>query len=377
MKRLTGLLVVLAFAFTAPWISGLASAEEAAFDKYKNIIDYDTFATYAVIPVRDDVVIVDSRPSKKKYDKGHVPGAINIPNTFFDKMVDKLPQDKATALIFYCGGLKCPLSHKSAFKAEALGYTNVMVYAEGFPVWKKKGNFVSVSEKFIKKLVDKPDGSVIVEARPARKKYAKGHVPTAINIPNTFFDKMTDKLPADKNTRLIFYCGGPKCPLSLKSATKAKALGYTNVMLFQAGYPAWKKAYGAGDTAGATAPAAKKAAAAPAIQAGPEGDTITIESFKAVMSQAPDSVHLIDVRDPKEYQKAHFKNVKNIPVEDLEDQVADLPSDKPIVFVCATGARSSEAYDIVKMVRADMQVYYLDAEIDFKPDGAYEVRANE
>ena len=235
-----------------------AATEEEGFKKYTKIIGYDAFATFAVIPARTDVTIVDSRPARKKYDKGHVPGAINIPNTFFDKQVDKLPEDINQPVIFYCGGLKCPLSHKSAYKAEALGYTNVMVFAEGFPAWKSKGNFASVSAAFVKKLVDNPDGSVIVDARPARKKYDKGHVPGAINIPNTFFDKQVDKLPADKDTRLIFYCGGNKCPLSVKSATKAKALGYTDVMLFQGGYPAWVKAYGRGEMAAAAAPKTAK-----------------------------------------------------------------------------------------------------------------------
>ena len=183
-----------------------------------------------------------------------------------------------------------------------------------------------------------------------------------------------DKLPADKKTRLIFYCGGPKCPLSLKSANKAKALGYTNIMLFQAGYPAWKKAYGAGPMAGK---AKEKAAAAPVkkavIETGPDGDTITIDSSKQIMANAPDAITLIDVRDPQEFKGAHMPNVPNLPVEELEPQVAGLPSDKPIVFVCATGARSSEAYDIVKMVKPDMKVFYLDAEIDFKKDGSYVV----
>ena len=371
MQRLVGLLVLAAFAFL-PAAGMAAASEEASFEKYTNIIDYETFAAYAVIPVRDDVTIIDSRPTRKKYDIGHVPGAIGIPNTFFDKLVDKLPADKDQALIFYCGGVKCPLSHKSAYKAEALGYTNVMVFAEGFPAWKANGNFASVSTAYVKKLVDNPDGSVIIDARPARKKYDKGHVPGAINIPNTFFDKQVDKLPKDKDTRLVFYCGGYKCPLSLKSATKARDLGYTDVVLFQAGYPAWVEAYGAGETVSAAAPAAAQAAL-PAIETGPDGDTITIASFTEIVAKAPDSVYLIDVRDPGEYEAAHIPGMENIPVEELEDQVADLPADKPVIFVCATGARSSEAYDIVKMIRPEMQVLYLDAEIDFAKDGSFNV----
>jgi rhodanese-related sulfurtransferase len=50
---------------------------------------------------------------------------------------------------------------------------------------------------------------VLVDSRPARKKYDQGHIPTAINIPDTSFDKEKDKLPAEKDKLLVFYCEGP------------------------------------------------------------------------------------------------------------------------------------------------------------------------
>ena len=55
----------------------------------------------------------------------------------------------------------------------------------------------------------KPEGVTIVDSRPYKPKYANGHIPTAVSIPDSQFDKMTDKLPQDKNRLLIFYCGGP------------------------------------------------------------------------------------------------------------------------------------------------------------------------
>jgi len=50
---------------------------------------------------------------------------------------------------------------------------------------------------------------MIIDSRPYKPKYVNGHIPTAVSIPDSQFDKMTDKLPQDKNTLLIFYCGGP------------------------------------------------------------------------------------------------------------------------------------------------------------------------
>lgn len=61
--------------------------------------------------------------------------------------------------------------------------------------------------QFVK--IPRPKDVLLIDARPARKKFDKGYIPTAINIPDSQFAKMTDKLPADKGTLLIYYCEGP------------------------------------------------------------------------------------------------------------------------------------------------------------------------
>jgi hypothetical protein len=47
----------------------------------------------------------------------------------------------------------------------------------------------------------------LVDSRPLPR-FQEGAIPTAINIPYPAFDKMKDKLPADKNATLVFYCSG-------------------------------------------------------------------------------------------------------------------------------------------------------------------------
>jgi rhodanese-related sulfurtransferase len=49
-------------------------------------------------------VIIDSRPKRPKYDKGHIPGAISMPDSKFDELKGTLPGDKSIPLVFYCGG---------------------------------------------------------------------------------------------------------------------------------------------------------------------------------------------------------------------------------------------------------------------------------
>ncbi|MDJ0831775.1 MAG: rhodanese-like domain-containing protein [Desulfobacterales bacterium] len=237
---------------------------------------------------------------------------------------------------------------------------------------KVAGNYPAVSTNWVKKQIDKKTDMVLVDSRPKRKKYDKGHIPTAISIPDSQFVKMQNELPTDKNTPLVFYCGGLKCRLSHKSAKKAIDLGYTKVKVFAEGYPAWVKAYGKGEMT--TAASAKKAAKSQ-LKAGKEEGSVDKDTFINIVKNKPESIMLIDVRDADEYQTGSFKTAVNIPVDQLEDKIKTLPTDKPVVFVCGTGARSGESFYMVQDVRPEMKnVYYLEGELTFKKDGSFEVK---
>lgn len=350
-----------------------AAAQSALQPKegwFSVLTTFDKVRAEATIPPKKGVTIVDSRPTARQYDPGHIPGAINIPDTAFDKSVDKLPADKAAKLIFYCGGLDCMLSHDSAKKAKALGYTDIAVYAEGMPDWKAKGGPVAVSGAHIKKLMDEKQPYTLIDARPKRVT-DKGIIPTALAISDTDFDKNVDKLPADKASLVIYYCGGLECVLSDQSADKARKLGYTNVVTYPEGYPEWEKLYGAGPAA-AAAPTGAAPAAAPAKAAlvpGKEKGSVTVASFEAAWKADPTAILLVDVRNPNEFASGTIKGAVNVPMNELEKKLTTFPKDKPIVFICGTGARSGEAYDTAKLYAADLQVSFLDANIKFAGDG--------
>jgi hypothetical protein len=48
---------------------------------------------------------------------------------------------------------------------------------------------------------------MLIDARPLPR-FQDGSIPTAVNIPFPAFDKMKDKLPADKASLIIYYCAG-------------------------------------------------------------------------------------------------------------------------------------------------------------------------
>jgi rhodanese-related sulfurtransferase len=363
---------ILAALFVVAFFAGCSTTTTtpapAAQDwRFHDIVDVAFVQQYAKVPMAGDVMIIDARPKRAKYDKGHIPMAVSIPDSQFDKMTDQLPADKDALLIYYCGGPKCKLSHKSAAKAEALGYQNVKVFEAGFPGWMAvEGNYAAVSDTWMKQQIDAGADMIVVDSRPKRTKYDKGHIPTAISVPDSQFEKLSEQLPEDKSKLLVFYCGGYTCKLSHKSAAKAIEMGYTNVKVFAAGYPAWK-------TVAGTATAAK--AAPKQIKGGAEEGSIDIDAFKQIIAQNPGSVYLIDVRDADEFKTGSLKTAVNIPVDDLEEKIKTLPTDRPIVFICGTGARSGESFYMVQDVRPELKnVYYLDAEMTVHKDGRFELK---
>lgn len=85
------------------------------------------------------------------------------------------------------------------------------------------------------------DKKVVVIDVNGSSSYTAGHVPGAIDFASKGAD-LASALPADKNTLVVAYCGGPSCSAYKKAANKAAELGYTNVKHLSAGISGWKKA---------------------------------------------------------------------------------------------------------------------------------------
>ena len=89
---------------TTTLASGGAATEGQADWFFHSIVDVNFVMEHVKVPMPEDVMVIDARPKRAKYDKGHIPMAVSIPDTQFDKMTDMLPTDKNALLIFYCGG---------------------------------------------------------------------------------------------------------------------------------------------------------------------------------------------------------------------------------------------------------------------------------
>jgi 3-mercaptopyruvate sulfurtransferase SseA len=100
------------------------------------------------------------------------------------------------------------MSHNSAWKAEKLGYRYAKVFDAGFPGWvKDKRNYACVEAEYVAAQIEN-NAAVLIDSRPKKPKYDQGHIPSAISIPDSDFQKLSGRLPRDLKTPLIFYCEG-------------------------------------------------------------------------------------------------------------------------------------------------------------------------
>ena len=81
-------------------------------------------------------LFIDAR-STDDFRKGHIDGAINIPETNFEEYIGPFMAANAsdTLLITYCEGKNCQLSQKLAEKLILSGFDNVFHLEDGWGEW--------------------------------------------------------------------------------------------------------------------------------------------------------------------------------------------------------------------------------------------------
>ncbi len=101
-----GILLLIAFvvACAAPQKTPVVKKQENTDWKYHTIVDAAFVKAHMAIPMPENVMLIDSRPYRPKYAKGHIPMAVSIPHSKFDKMITQLPENKDALLIYYCEG---------------------------------------------------------------------------------------------------------------------------------------------------------------------------------------------------------------------------------------------------------------------------------
>lgn len=76
----------------------------------------------------------------------------------------------------------------------------------------------------------------------------------------------------------------------------------------------------------------------------PNFETVFDVTAEEVSSNAQ-NLTLIDVRQPEEYtgELGHVHNAQLVVLGELPNHIRNIPTDKPIVFICRSGMRSAQA----------------------------------
>lgn len=71
-------------------------------------------------------------------------------------------------------------------------------------------------------------------------------------------------------------------------------------------------------------------------------------SGQQVRTMIQQGATLVDVRSPGEYASGHVDGAINIPVDQIRARMSEIPTGKPVVLYCRSGARSSSAASILR-----------------------------
>ena len=83
--------------------------------------------------------------------------------------------------------------------------------------------------------------ATILDANDAQTRQEQGVVPGAVLLSSSRQYSFSE-LPAAKDTKLVFYCGGTACRASDNAAKRASEAGYADVSVMRAGIRGWKSA---------------------------------------------------------------------------------------------------------------------------------------
>ena len=84
---------------------------------------------------------------------------------------------------------------------------------------------------------------------------------------------------------------------------------------------------------------------------GGDGDVETVSADELIRRMASGQVTMLDVRPAVEFAAGHLPGAINIPVDELADRLAELPTDREVVAYCR-GPYCVFAHDAVRMLHA-------------------------
>lgn len=164
-------------------------------------------------------------------------------------------------------------------------------------------------------------GALILDTRNAEN-YSMGSIPNSVNIglEGNFAQWVGEMIPDIKQKILLITEPGKQ----EEAITRLSRVGYDNTIGYlEGGFEAWKKS-------------------------GKELDIIERISSEKLVESYSEAPLIIDVRKKSEFDSEHLVGAINIPLNEINKHLAEIPKDRPFILHCAGGYRSMIAASILK-----------------------------
>lgn len=170
-------------------------------------------------------------------------------------------------------------------------------------------------------LVANEERPLVLDTRPASV-FAQGFIPNSINIGlDSNFAMWVGEMITDIKQAILLVTEVGK---EEESIIRLSRVGYDNTIgHLLGGFEAWKNA-------------------------GKEVDTVTRISAEAFAQRYATKPLVFDVRKKSEYDSEHVEGAINVPLNRINDHLAEFPKDRPFILHCAGGYRSMIAASILK-----------------------------
>jgi rhodanese-related sulfurtransferase len=176
----------------------------------------------------------------EEYATAHIPGSLSLDEKQLGRFTQSFP-DRSTSIVLYSNGPFCDLARLRAEDLLRLGYSRVIRYQLGLPVWRALGNTAETSLQGFRQIV-RDSNTVIVDAR-SRAQYAAGTVPGAQPILAGEVSK------AETDRRLRYYDHSTRIIVFADDAGEARVVAeelirnaYSNASYFGGTYEELKRA---------------------------------------------------------------------------------------------------------------------------------------
>ena len=314
-------------------------------------------------PRRARYRLIDTRP-ESVFGAKHIPTAVHLDPKRLVTTLDRERPARDELVILYDQGARWPTAWEATREARRRGFKNVRLYRGGLSDWWLRGKQpVSISNDYLKRLIENDAYPVILDLRPAER-LRDGFLPGAVQVDPERIEELRRLFPPDRDATIVLYGEGRITNSLVRTMRRIRSWGYTDIRILEDGFRGWKEA---GFPLQTGRPNIMIAWVPPLL----EGQVSTVDFMDAADGPLKGDVLLLDVRDEWQTRQGALNNAVCIPLEQLAGRISEIPPSEPVIVFSSDEKLSEVAYHILR--KGGRQVSYLPRSVTVDSYGYYTI----